>query len=153
MLEQEAAFQASSSRWRTASATSRPPRSPEVVHQPPLVRHKAGTSINGFYCSRLKRLNFTVNRGALSQSSHRVLSEPFQSFARLEGELSRMEAVNKSLEIFVLFISLSAIYGAGSSGSITMWICFQSSGGGPFLKSKIDMFSAAVPPALCFNSM
>lgn len=80
-------------------------------------------------------------------------SEPFQSFAHLEGKLKRMEAVNKSPEIFVLFISLSAIYGVGLSGSITMLICFQSSHSGPFLKSKIDMFSGAVPPAPCFNSV
>lgn len=64
-----------------------------------------------------------------------------------------MEAVNNSPEIFVLFISLSAIYGVGLSGSITMSICFQSSHSSSFLKSKIDMFSAVVPPALCFTSV
>lgn len=80
-------------------------------------------------------------------------SRPFQSFAHLEGKLKRMEAVNKSPEIFVLFISLSAISGLGLSRSITMLICFQSSRSGPFLKSKIDIFSAAMPPALCFNSV
>lgn len=101
-----------------------------------------------FYCSLAKRLNFTVDSGALLQSSRCILSEPLQSFAHLEGELDRMEAVNKSPEFFVLFISLSAIYGVGLSGSITMLICFQSSCSAPFLKSKIDMFSAVVPPAL-----
>lgn len=113
----------------------------------------AAAALKCFTARNKKRLNFMVSPGALSQSSHCILSEPFQSFAHLEGELSRMEAVNKSPEIFVLFISLSAIYGVGLSGSITMLICFQSSRRAPFLKSKIDMFSAAVPPALCFNSV
>lgn len=101
-----------------------------------------------FYSSHPKGLNFTAKPEASLQTF--FLSEPF---AHLEGKLRRMEAVNKSPEIFVLFILLSAIYGVGLSGSITVLICFQSSGSGPFLKSKIDMFSAAVPPALCFNSV
>lgn len=55
---------------------------------------------------------------------------------------------------FLLFCSsLSAIYRVGLSGSIVVLICFQSSSSAPFLKSKIDMFSAAVPPPLCFSSV
>lgn len=53
----------------------------------------------------------------------------------------------------VLFISSSAIYRAGLSGSIAKLICFQSSSSAPFLKSKIDVLSAAVPAPLYFSSV
>ena len=71
------------------------------------------------------------------------------------GVLAKVLAVNKSPEMVfvVLFVSLSAIYRVGLSGSIAVLICFQSSSSAPFLKSKIDMFSAAVPPPLCFSSV
>lgn len=69
--------------------------------------------------------------------------------------LARLLVINKSqLMVFVvLFVSLSAIYRVGLFGSIHVLICFQSSSSAPFLKSKIDMFSAAVPPPLCFSSV
>lgn len=55
---------------------------------------------------------------------------------------------------FLLFCSpLTAIYRLDSSRSMVVLICFQSSSSGPFLKSKIDMFSAAVPPPQCSSSV
>lgn len=72
-----------------------------------------------------------------------------------KGVLAKVLAVNKSPEMVfvVLFISPSAIYRVGLPGSIAVLICFQSSSSAPFLKSKIDMFSAAVPPPPCFSSV
>lgn len=71
------------------------------------------------------------------------------------GRPAKVLVVDKiPLMVFVvLFVSLSAIYRVGLSGSIDVLICFQSSSSAPFLKSKIDMFSAAVPPPLCFSSV
>lgn len=83
--------------------------------------------------------------------------EPFQS-AGSKGALAKVLAVDKSPEMFFFcccFVRLSpsAIYRVGLSGSIAVLICFQSSSSAPSLKSKIDMFSAAVPPPLCFSSV
>lgn len=71
------------------------------------------------------------------------------------GTLAKVLLVNNSpvMVFVVLFIALSAICRAGLPGSIAMLICFQPPSSAPFLKSKIDMFSAAVPPPLCFSSV